>query len=278
MLDSSSRVEQGVRDGDGTGEGAGGDLAGGDGVSRRAGGRGRPLPHTRPARRLVVRARARGTPLRRGCRSSVDRPDRARQADGRGCAGGDRLDTGAPAASERAPRSTPLPRLRPLRAAARAPDALARPHPPLRRRGPVRAPLPALARAVQAARPGRGTHLSIDGFHAEADAALASLRASLALARAPEVEAGADAEPSAGSAPEPGGELALDEEPGGGQLGGERPVLTLAEPRSGPTPKRRSSNQTSVSRTDPQARLRGKPGQRPHLVYRGQVGSTASTA
>ncbi|MGH3030646.1 MAG: transposase, partial [Gaiellaceae bacterium] len=35
-----------------------------------------------------------------------------------------------------------------------------------------------------------GTHLSIDGFHAEADAALASLRASLALAPAPEAEAG----------------------------------------------------------------------------------------
>lgn len=48
-------------------------------------------------------------------------------------------------------------------------------------------------------------------------------------------------------------------------------MLTLAEPRSGPTPKRRSSNQTSVSRTDPEAKLRGKPGQRPHLVYRGQV-------
>src|SRR5262249_29535538 len=37
------------------------------------------------------------------------------------------------------------------------------------------------------------------------------------------------------------------------------------------TPKRRSSNRTSVSVTDPEAKLRGKPGQRPHLVYRGQV-------
>jgi transposase len=116
-----------------------------------------------------------------------------------------------------------------------------------------------------------GTHLSIDGFHAEADAALASLRASLALAPAPEAEAGADAEPSEGSAPEPVGQLALDEEPAGGQPGGERPALRLAEPRSGPTPKRRSSNATSVSVTDPEAKLRGKPGQRPHLVYRGQV-------
>src|SRR5712692_714471 len=111
-----------------------------------------------------------------------------------------------------------------------------------------------------------GTHISIDGFHAEADAALASLRASLALAAAPEAEAGDDAEPSAGSAPEPAGQRALEEQPGG-----ERPVLALAEPRSGPTPKRRSSNATSVSVTDPEAKLRGKPGQRPHLVYRGQV-------
>jgi hypothetical protein len=116
-----------------------------------------------------------------------------------------------------------------------------------------------------------GTHLSIDGFHAEADAALASLRASLALAPAPEAEACDDAEPCEGSAPAPAGQLALNEEPVGGQPGGERPALTLAEPRSGPTPKRRSSNATSVSRTDPQAKLRGKPGQRPHLVYRGQI-------
>ncbi len=115
-----------------------------------------------------------------------------------------------------------------------------------------------------------GTHLSIDGFHAEADAALASLRASLALAAAPEAGAGGDAEPPAGSAPAPAGQLAL-EPPGGGRPGGERPALTLAEARSGPTPKRRSSNATSVSVTDPEAKLRGKPGQRPHLVYRGRV-------
>jgi transposase len=116
-----------------------------------------------------------------------------------------------------------------------------------------------------------GTHLSIDGFHAEADAALASLRASLALAPAPEAEAGTGADPSEGGVPEPARPRALEEEPAGGQPGGERLALTLAEPRSGPTPKRRSSNQTSVSRTDPEAKLRGKPGQRPHLVYRGQV-------
>ncbi|MFQ5426648.1 MAG: transposase [Gaiellales bacterium] len=97
-----------------------------------------------------------------------------------------------------------------------------------------------------------GSHLSVDGFHAEANAALASLRASLALV------VGA----------EPGAEV-----PVGGERPERRPApqLSLAEPRSGPTPRRRSSNQTSVSRSDPDAKLRGKPGQRPHLVYRGQV-------
>jgi transposase len=95
-----------------------------------------------------------------------------------------------------------------------------------------------------------GTHLSVDGFHAEANAALASLRASLALA----------------CEEEPGPEQPAEEERP------ERPPqLALAEPRSGGTPKRRSSNRTSISRTDPDAKLRGKPGQRPHLVYRGQV-------
>ena len=97
-----------------------------------------------------------------------------------------------------------------------------------------------------------GSHLSVDGFHAEANAALASLRASLALVAVeePGEEEPAEAEPPPLSGP---------------------PQLSLAEPRSGRTPKRRSSNQTSVSRTDPDAKLRGKPGQRPHLVFRGQV-------
>jgi transposase len=113
-----------------------------------------------------------------------------------------------------------------------------------------------------------GTHVSIDGFHAEADAALASLRASLALAAAPDEETGAEAEPRTSGVRGPAGQLVLDE--AGGSPGGEA-GLRLAEPRSGPTPKRGSSNATSVSRTDPEARLRGKPGQRPHLVYRGQV-------
>src|SRR6266852_4794946 len=99
-----------------------------------------------------------------------------------------------------------------------------------------------------------GSHLSVDGFHAEANAALASLRASLALVA---VDEPGEEEP----------ELSEAEPP---PLSG-LPQLSLAEPRSGRTPKRRSSNQTSVSRTDPDAKLRGKPGQRPHLVFRGQV-------
>lgn len=103
-----------------------------------------------------------------------------------------------------------------------------------------------------------GTHLSVDGFHVEANAALASLRASL--------------EPVAGSGD---GELADDGDRDAGASaeapGDERPQLSLAEPRSGPTPRRRSSNATSTSLSDPDAKLRGKPGQRPHLVHRGQV-------
>jgi len=50
-----------------------------------------------------------------------------------------------------------------------------------------------------------------------------------------------------------------------------RPVLELAQPRSGPTPKRVASNATAVSVTDPDAKLRHKPGHRKHLVYPGQV-------
>jgi transposase len=94
-----------------------------------------------------------------------------------------------------------------------------------------------------------GTHLSVDGFHAEANAALRSLRASLEPLRAE-------------AQPEPGA---------GDEAAGERPRLRLAEPRSGPTPKRKATNATAVSRSDPDARLKGKPGQRPHLVHRGQV-------
>ena len=97
-----------------------------------------------------------------------------------------------------------------------------------------------------------GTHLSIDGFHVEADAALASLRASLHAAAAP-----AEPEPDA---PPP----APTTDPG--QLSLAPPSATKAPPKG-----RKSSNATTVSRTDPDARLRHKPGQRPHLQHRGQV-------
>lgn len=96
-----------------------------------------------------------------------------------------------------------------------------------------------------------GTHLSVDGFHAEADAALSSLRASLRPAAEPEPGPGS---PPSTEAPTP-----------------PPAQLTLAAPRTGKTPKRRSSNATATSLTDPEARLRCKPGQRPHLVHRGQV-------
>jgi transposase len=96
-----------------------------------------------------------------------------------------------------------------------------------------------------------GTHLSIDGFHVEADAALSSLRASLRSAASPEGDRRSLPPEEAPQAPSP--------------------QLALAAPRSGKTPKRTSSNATAASLTDPDARLRGKPGQRPHLVHRGQV-------
>jgi transposase len=94
-----------------------------------------------------------------------------------------------------------------------------------------------------------GSHLSVDGFHAEANAALRSLRASLGP-----IAAAASDEPKAD-------DVAVS----------EPPQLRVAEPRSGPTPKRKATNATAVSSSDPDARLKGKPGQRPHLVHRGQV-------
>src|SRR5438093_8353949 len=63
-----------------------------------------------------------------------------------------------------------------------------------------------------------GSHLSVDGFHAEASAALASLRASLALVAS---EGPSPEQPAGGERPEPPAP----------------PQLALAEPRSGPTPK-----------------------------------------
>ena len=90
-----------------------------------------------------------------------------------------------------------------------------------------------------------GRRLLVDATHVEADAALKSLRAELAV---------------------------VD---GGGETGGAPTTapakLELAAPRSGPTPQRTASNATALSRTDPDAKLRHKPGHRKHLVHRAQV-------
>ncbi len=48
------------------------------------------------------------------------------------------------------------------------------------------------------------------------------------------------------------------------------PKLALVEPRTGPTPKRKASNATAVSRTNPDDKLRHKSGHRVHLVQRAQ--------
>src|SRR6266508_1933308 len=99
-----------------------------------------------------------------------------------------------------------------------------------------------------------GTHISVDGFHVEADAALSSLRASLGPVE-PDPEAPAAERPQPAPSPHPA-------------------QLALAPPpaRGASAPPRRSSNQTARARSDPDAALRHKPGQRPHLVLRGQVG------
>jgi len=90
-----------------------------------------------------------------------------------------------------------------------------------------------------------GRRLLVDATHVEADAALKSLRAELAVID---------------------GDGETDE-----AVTAPRPKLEVAAPRSGPTPKRIASNQTAVSRTDPDAKLRHKPGHRKHLVHRAQV-------
>jgi transposase len=90
-----------------------------------------------------------------------------------------------------------------------------------------------------------GSRLIVDATHVEADAALKSLRAELQVVD--------------------GDGAGVGDEPA------ERPALKLAERRSGMTPKRKASNATALSRTDPDAKLRYKPGHRPHLVYRAQV-------
>lgn len=90
-----------------------------------------------------------------------------------------------------------------------------------------------------------GRRLCVDATHVEADAALKSLRAELACVD------GDDDDDQAVERPQP--------------------QLRVAEPRSGPTPKRQASNATAVSQTDPDAKLRHKPGQRTHLMHRAQV-------
>ena len=95
-----------------------------------------------------------------------------------------------------------------------------------------------------------GGRLVVDATHVEADAALKSLRAELSV-----VERDDD------------GEDRRDDD----SASGGRPRLALAAPRSGPTPKRTASNATAVSISDPDAKLRHKPGQRAHLVHRVQV-------
>jgi transposase len=96
-----------------------------------------------------------------------------------------------------------------------------------------------------------GSRLIVDGTHVEANAALKSLRAELEV-----IDGGEDPDPQDVPA---------------GTPANERPRLELAAPRSGPTPKRKASNATALSRTDPDAKLRYKPGHRPHLVHRAQV-------
>ena len=110
-----------------------------------------------------------------------------------------------------------------------------------------------------------GTHLSVDGFHVEANAALASLRASLTPVDDADAEQETEQLKTAVQHDSDRGE-----DPGV-RAETSRPQLRLVEPRTGPTPRRKSSNATSASRSDPDAKLRHKPGQRPHLVHRGQV-------
>jgi transposase len=100
-----------------------------------------------------------------------------------------------------------------------------------------------------------GGRLVVDATHIEADAALKSLRAELAPVDSGDGDGDGDGD----------GEIVPD------AVADTGPALALAEPRTGPTPKRSASNATAVSLTDPDAKLRRKPGHRTHLVLRGQV-------
>src|SRR3954466_5602651 len=105
-----------------------------------------------------------------------------------------------------------------------------------------------------------GRRLLVDATHIEADAALKSLRAELSVV---EHDGDGDGDGDDDGDGDGDGSVADGAQP--------RPELTLAAPRSGPTPKRTASNATAVSRTDSDGKLRHKPGQRTHLVHRGQV-------
>ena len=112
-----------------------------------------------------------------------------------------------------------------------------------------------------------GTHLSLDGFHLEANAALQSLRASMHALAAPEP----------GSAPSGCRELG-QRQPQEAAAEGSAPAdvpaarLRLAEPGDPPAGKPPGPlNERLRSRSDPDARLRRKPSERVHLVYRAQV-------
>jgi len=101
-----------------------------------------------------------------------------------------------------------------------------------------------------------GRRLLVDATHVEADAALKSLRADLAV-----VDGNGDGDGDGDG--DTVAEVSAETPP--------RPKLALAEPRTGPTPKRKASNATAISRSDPDSKLRGKPGHRTHMVHRGQV-------
>lgn len=104
-----------------------------------------------------------------------------------------------------------------------------------------------------------GSRLIVDATHVEANAALKSLRAELEPIDTDDAE---------------NDRLVPDRSPAGAQSDDTQiqgPSLRLAQRRTGPTPKRTASNATAVSRTDPDAKLRYKPGHRPHLVHRAQV-------
>src|SRR3954463_16371727 len=78
-----------------------------------------------------------------------------------------------------------------------------------------------------------GRRLVVDGTHIEADAALKSLRAELAPVDSGDGDGDGDGD----------GEIVPD------ASADTRPTLALAEPRTGPTPKRTASNATAVSRS-----------------------------